>query len=203
MQSSVYWCRIFWKREFLSYSVVFPVCCQLTWPQPHQTTFEINWNPIWEPHHQTSLLNKCFCGWMGANICIQFPKFGVEVEQVNERNAVPPMGTSEAEQDSCQLLRRCNWKHPDCKHHKLAWFVYGPGQEGLAAGEKERPEHHCIPFSSLQSCYPPPFAQQGLSPYRYDQLRVLLTWRGYYPQIVGKQNWEKCLLPKVSRVKGS
>ena len=27
-------------------------------------------------------------------------------------------------------LQRINIKHPEWKHHKLAWFVHGPGQEG-------------------------------------------------------------------------
>ena len=34
-----------------------------------------------------------------------------------------------------QLLQRSNRKHPDWKHHKLAWFGQGPRQEVSTAGD--------------------------------------------------------------------
>ena len=36
---------------------------------------------------------------------------------------------------SSQLLQRSNRKHPDWKHHKLAWFMHGLGQEGSTSGD--------------------------------------------------------------------
>ena len=37
--------------------------------------------------------------------------------------------------NSCLLSQRSNRKHPDWKHHQLAWFEHGPGQEGSAVGK--------------------------------------------------------------------
>ncbi len=48
-----------------------------------------------------------------------------------------------SEPNSDLLLKKSNSKHPDWKHHNLAWFMHSPGQEGSA-------EHHWYPTTEHQ-----------------------------------------------------